>query len=300
MKFKILPCLMAAALCSCGSAEGEKEMKTYSNEVQVVVILGQSNAEGHSWVQYLPKTVGEERAQKFNNGIENVKISYNLMNGARTSEGNFVPVKTGQGNTEEKFGLELGIAETIGNVDPTKPVYLIKYAYGGTNLYSNWRSKTSKNTGYLYNGAVAYVLEQCKKLEEMDLFPTINAICWMQGEDDSNSPSYGEYETLERNFKNDLRNDFSYYKPLKKEIGFVDGYISDSPARQHYVEINNAKLNLSKEDENHVIIDSIAENLKYNAEPLGGPDIYHFDSGSEVKLGNLFAEKIIANFIDID
>ena len=25
MKFKILPCLMAAALCSCGSAEGEEK-----------------------------------------------------------------------------------------------------------------------------------------------------------------------------------------------------------------------------------------------------------------------------------
>lgn len=274
--------------------------KEYSNEVQVVVLLGQSNAEGHTWSQYLTRTVGEEKAKEYAVGYDNVSISYACTIAENTSNGEFVPVKLGQGHSVNQFGPEIGMAEKISELDPTKRVYIVKYAYGATSLTTNWRSPSSKNTGTLYTNAVAYVLEQCRKLEDMDLYPVIKAVCWMQGEDDSSGLNYNSYEELERNFVSDLRKDLSYYKPVDGEIGFIDAGISDCTAWTQYRVINAAKAKLAEEDENHVYIDTISAGLKYNGEPAGAPDIYHFDSSSEVLLGQLFAQELIARFLETD
>ena len=281
------------------STSSTEEVKQYSNEVQVVVLLGQSNMEGNSHNQYLTKTVGAERASAFTAGYEKVKISYlNTVDG-NSSGGQFVPTKVGQGYTVDRFGPEVGIAESVSAIDPIKPVYIIKYAYGGTTLVNQWRSPSSRNTGVLYTGAVKYILDQCKKLEDMDLYPIIKAICWMQGESDASGSSYPQYGELEDNFVSDLRKDLAYYKDVEGEIYFVDAGISDCPAWTQYVAVNNAKKALADADEYHFYIDTIAEGLKYNAEPVGAPDIYHYDSSSEIKLGNLFAQVLLGQCLEI-
>ena len=38
---------------------------------------------------------------------------------------------------------------------------------------------------------------------------------------------------------------------------------------------------------------TIENGLKYNLEPVGAPDIYHYDSDSMIKLGNLFGERLL-------
>ena len=47
----------------------------------------------------------------------------------------------------------------------------------------------------------------------------------------------------------------------------------------------------------NVVVDTIAAGLICTEEPEGNPDIPHYDSLSEIKLGHLFAEHI-AGFID--
>jgi hypothetical protein len=290
---------VAVLITACNSGEDNPpQNKEYSNEVQVVVLLGQSNAEGHTWSQYLTKTVGVEKAQEYATGYDNVKISYACTIADNTSNGQFTTVKLGQGHSLNQFGPEVGIAEKISALDPKKQVYIIKYAYGATSLTTQWRSPSSKNTGALYTNAVNYIKEQCQKLEDMDLYPIIKAVCWMQGEDDSSGLNYNSYEQLERNFVADLREDLSYYKPADAEIGFIDAGISDCPAWTQQAVVNAAKKKLAEEDDSHVFIDTIAAELRYNGEPAGAPDIYHFDSSSEIKLGHLFAQELIAGFLE--
>lgn len=95
------------------------ETPTYSNEVQVVVLLGQSNAEGHTWSQYLTKTVGTEKAKEYADGYDNVKISYACTIAENTSNGEFVPVKLGQGHSVNQFGPEIGMAEKFPHLTRT-------------------------------------------------------------------------------------------------------------------------------------------------------------------------------------
>ncbi len=295
--FMISAILTSGILCCC-KVIPEQPPKEYSNEAQVVVLLGQSNAEGHTHSQYLKKTVGEKAAQ-YADGFENVLISYANTISANTSDGEFVPVRTGQGNSADRFGPEVGMAEKIAAIDPQKKVYIIKYAYGGTTLVSQWRSPSCGNTGGLYTNAVNYILEQCRKLEELDLYPVIKAVCWMQGESDASGQGYSSYETLERNFVADLRKDLDYYRDPSSVIGFVDAAISDCPAWTNFQVVNAAKKKLAEEDDFHTYIDTIAEGLKYNAEPAGAPDIYHYDSSSEIKLGHLFADVLLAEYLEI-
>ena len=71
--------VIAAVFSACNDTGGQNSQQTpdtpvYSNEVQVVVLLGQSNAEGHTWSQYLPRTVGEEKAGEYAEGYDNVFI----------------------------------------------------------------------------------------------------------------------------------------------------------------------------------------------------------------------------------
>lgn len=304
----IIMCVsISLSVCGCVKTPQEPDdggktpepAKEYSNEVQVILLFGQSNAEGHTHSSYLAKTMGEEKTAEYIAGYDNVKISYACTISENTSDNEFVSVKLGQGHSKTQFGPEIGIAEKLSELDPKKQVYIIKYAYGGTSLTTQWRSPSSKNAGSLYKNAVEYTLAQCKKLEEADLYPVIKAICWMQGEDDSNGLSYNSYGELERNFVSDLREAFAYYKPVDAEIGFVDAGISDSTAWKNYKVINDAKRLLSETTESHVYIDTIAANLKYNGEPAGAPDIYHYDSSSMIKLGELFADSLIQNFLGL-
>ena len=47
----------------------------------------------------------------------------------------------------------------------------------------------------------------------------------------------------------------------------------------------------------NILIDTIAEGLDTTQEPYDIPDIPHYDSLSELKLGNLFAEEL-GKFLD--
>ena len=42
----------------------------------------------------------------------------------------------------------------------------------------------------------------------------------------------------------------------------------------------------------NVVIDTNAQGLRVDQEPDGAPDMAHYDSLSQLKLGNLFAEQV--------
>lgn len=283
---------------SSSAIETTSSIDPLSNKAQVIVMLGQSNMEGHTHSQYLLNTMGQEKTQEYVDGYDDVLISYACTVAQNTSNGTFVPVKLGQGTSTTQFGPEVGMAETLSRADLKYPVFLVKFAQGATSLHSAWRSPSSGMTGSLYGLAVEYINQAMGTLEGMGYYPEIKAICWMQGEDDSTSAYYDDYLDLERAFVADLRKEFAYYGD-PSGIGFVDAAISDSLAWTHRVEINQAKQALSLEDDQNVYIDTISAGLKYNAEPPGSPDIYHYDSSSMVKLGNLFAEAVLDNFLEI-
>ena len=262
----------------------------------VILLAGQSNASGCSLDEYLQKNVSAEKYAEYQSGYENVYINY--LSGAHTSQG-FVKCATLQGEIAGGFGPELGLAEKLHEMYPDRTFFIIKCAWGGTNLFQQWLSPTSKGkTGELYEQFVAYVSSSLEYLRAKNYDVEIAGMCWMQGESDSfsieASEQYGEH--LE-NLIRDVRRRFARYA-AEDGIAFVDAHIAANPVFWVYYEgVNRGKDAVAAKSPLNVVIDTNAAGLCCTQEPADNPDIPHYDSLSEIKLGHLFAEQIAA-FLD--
>jgi hypothetical protein len=262
--------------------------------VKVILLAGQSNASGVSYVSYLSRKAEPARYRALEAGYPNILINYFNDNGNNTSNGRFVPVGLNQGCAVGFFGPELGLAETLSAAYPDETIIIIKYAWGGTNLYDQWLSPSSEgDTGLLYAAFTNFVRSSMYYLRSKNYNAQIVAMCWMQGESDSDDINCKTYGTHTANFVSDLRAEFSPYISDSGML-FVDAGISDSIYWKNYTVINEAKAAHAGNSPLNVYVDTIEAGLSITAEPEGNPDLAHYDALSELLLGNLFAEAIVS------
>ncbi len=176
--------------------------------------------------------------------------------------------------------------------------FIIKCAWGGSNLFEQWLSpKSFGKTGEMYNDFVAFVNASLGYLAEKNYDVKIEAMCWMQGESDSFSEeTAADYEKNLTNFIDDIRKKFDGYAS-DDGIAFIDAYIEDNPVYWvHYATVNEAKRKVAASSDINTVIDTVSLGLSCSDEPTGSPDLAHYDSLSQLRLGNLFAEEASAFF----
>ena len=258
----------------------------------VILLGGQSNAAGCSLDSYLKENVSEEKYQEYDNGYDNVYINY-FISGAYQSCG-FVKCENKQGEAGGCFGPELGMAEQLNKEYPDQQFFIIKYTWSGTNLFEQWLSPSSDGeTGKLYKEFVAFVETSVKYLISKNYDVKIEGMCWMQGESDSFSVENAtDYEEHLKNFIKDMRNKFSKYS-ANDGIAFIDAYIADNPVYWVYCDlVNQSKDAVAKSSDMNALVDTISNNLTCSQEPRETPDMAHYDSMSQIKLGHLFIEEL--------
>ncbi|MBQ8027693.1 MAG: hypothetical protein IJ261_06210, partial [Clostridia bacterium] len=204
-------------------------------------------------------------------------------------------------------GPEVGIAESLSEKYPDDNYFIVKCAFGGTNIYHDWLSPSCggdyckesfadgdaeseyyRNAGWCYNELVKILHESISILEKQQYSPQICAFCWMQGESDALDIEHAEkYGVRYENLLKDFNSEFSSYV---KSCAYIDAGISNF--WQYYREINEWKMKYAEKTENSFYIDTIGCGLETSNEPEPETDFAHYDSGSTIKLGNLFAEKI--------
>lgn len=264
-------------------------------KAKVILLAGQSNASGCSRDEYLQKKVSPEKYAEYQAGYDNVYINY-YVSGMHESQA-FVKCGAKQGELNGYFGPELGMAEKLSALYPNEKFFIIKYAWGGTNLFKQWLSPSSKGkTGDLYKALISYVKTSVQYLCSKNYDVEIAGMCWMQGESDSFSVENAtKYETHLRNFILDTRKDFCKY--ADGDVPFIDAYIADNPVYWVYCDlVNEAKRKVAQSVQNTALVDTIAHGLTCNEEPEDEPDLAHYDSLSELKLGNLFIEELVKFF----
>ena len=135
-------------------------------------------------------------------------------------------------------------------------------------------------------------------LESKNYDVSIEGLCWMQGESDSFSTEAAEGYALHlTNFIGDIRKKFARYA-ADDGIALVDAYIADNPMYWVYCDIVNAKKQeVADASPLNVVVDTVSAGLSCAAEPAEAPDMAHYDSLSEIKLGHLFAEAMMP-FLD--
>ena len=274
-------------------------------KANIIVISGQSNAVGCSYVECLPKHFSDGQIKIWDNGYENVKINYYSHN---KKSGGFV--KTAFYCTaldEGTFGPEVGIAETLDKKYPGKEFFIVKCAFGGVTLDHAFLSPSASdrydsqalaepaegnditgNPGWCYNELTKLLSESVAALKKDGYEPVIRAFCWMQGESDANS----EAATVSycRNYGALLHDLKTVFSPYIDGCAFIDAGIST--VWERYGRMNEIKRRYADAHPDCVFIDTIAEGLHTLNEPFDEPDIGHYDSDSMIKLGRLFAAAI--------
>ena len=251
-------------------------------KVKVFLIGGQSNADGVSIVSELEKNVSEDKFNEYKNGYENILINYYNSNGNNKSNG-FTKVTINQGYQTGYFGPELGMGEKLNELYPNEKIFIIKYAWGGSNLHTQWNSEI----GNLYRAFIKFVDESMDYLKSKNYDAEIVSMMWMQGESDSGFYNSLKYEENTSNLIKSIRKDLKEH--IQDEgMYFVDAYISSSPYWKHYENVNEAKQKVCDSSNLNICVDTIKENLSVDKEPINNPDLAHYDSLSEIKLGHLF------------
>ena len=300
----ILMCLSAFVLVKYYERISETGLRNaipygFGKKARVILLAGQSNAAGCSRDEYLQKNVSEEQYARYKKGFDNVYINY-FASGTNASNG-FVKssVRQGEGLENGFFGPELGLAERLSELYPDETIFIIKWAWGGTDLHEQWRApgEDGSEGGHLYHGFLEYVMTSLEFLQIKNYDIEIEAMCWMQGESDSieEQDALAYEENLQR-FVTKIREDLSEYAS-DDGIAFVDAYIAATIFWKHYQEINRAKQAVADSSPMNAVVDTIAHGLTVTEEPIETPDIAHYDSLSEIKLGHLFADEV-ARFFD--
>lgn len=280
---------------SSNNSVGVNDSSSRAPVAQVIVLAGQSNMEGNTWNDGLYAAIGSEKYQAYVDGFPTIKIDFSCAGGSHNSHDKFRTTCLGQGCSIDQFGPEVGLAESLSKLTLTQPVFLVKYAVGGTNLYTDWRSPSSGSAGKLYTNLLLFVVAALEEVENLGYAPDIRAFCWMQGESDSDVNFASSYYERLKDFVGDVRAKLASYTSYPDQvIPFVDAGISDSSVWPCYGLINSSKKRFSDENpKKNLYFSTIDAKLSYSKEPVSHPDPYHYDSTSEILLGKLFAEQVI-------
>ena len=158
-----------------------KELK----KIDVYLIAGQSNAVGLTKIETLPKD--------FEGEVFDRVLLYQEGNFCLTYYGQLVRgVRLGMGCDTENMGIEYNIAKYL-QENTTEEVAIIRYAFGGSNLFYDWKPRIfwdgepqiMGHRGYSYKIWAQTVANGLNKLLEAGYLPQIKALAWMQGESDA-------------------------------------------------------------------------------------------------------------------
>ena len=245
--------------------------------IDILLIGGQSNAVGCTFVSTL-----DENLRNF--------VAPNVL---LYQEGNFAPVfqsklikgiQCGMGHCPEQMGIEYGMAHRLHEAT-AREIGFIRYAYGGTTLFSHWQAnyesepKALTDTGYCYHNFLQTVRNGLQVYRENGYEPTIKGMVWMQGETDANTQETATvYEANMKNLFTRFRKDLGL-PTLKIIVGEIATQKDHAPYSD---EIRAIQRRVSNADEYCVF-------LSTKDIPVG-KDGYHFDGNEDFILGKRFAE----------
>lgn len=246
-------------------------------KVYVFLLGGQSNAVGHGIANELPGELfyPQDRADLFNFFPDGTDFWGTVRPGLSRS-GSFGP----------EISMGRWLADHYAEREPEVRVVLIKYARGGTNLYSQWRgggggTRSGDGPEYqIFQDTVVRGLERISMVYP-DAEVSIKGMAWMQGEADCTDAEAPNYEVNLRTFIEDIRATYGAGLP------FVVGRLSINQTNRQPVPlatVMQAQTVVSNGDPRVGLVDTngfglLADNL-------------HFDSSGNLEMGEAFGRHL--------
>ena len=262
-----------------------------NQKAKVIVLLGQSNASGCTYNNYLEMNTSKDEYERYQNGFDNVLINYSIDNRSYTTNGEFKKVDLTCGVKEGRFGPELGMSDVLSKEFKDETIFILKFTMSGYSLNHHWLNNYERFD--IYNACLIFLETYLDYLISKNYDINLDAICFMQGESDTTEYKASRYYNNLIKFTNYLRSDLDKYND--DEIYFIDAGISDSPyCLPSYPDINKAKEDFSKLSPYNIYFPTIENGLTTMNEPYENPDLGHYDSLSMIRLGELFGEHLVS------
>lgn len=261
--------------------------------IDVFLIAGQSNATGQGYMANLPDGFTlNPKVLLFHSGKPH------LDSGREPNT--WLPLHQAS-ESPDRFGPELGFGNRLAELNPSRPIALIKHAHSGTNLYHDWEpgkdAADVDHFGPQFKTFVETVQLGLKGLRAQGYEPTIRGMLWQQGESDAKTEeTASEYGKNLAHFIARVREQFQ-----APDMLFIYGYVLPPPNAGH-------NRDLVREGEKEVDQDSGAalavkgafvvatDDLSQRADDRNTrypKDHVHFGTAGMLELGRRMADEMV-------
>ena len=250
------------------------------NRVRVILLGGQSNADGRADSTELPTTpVNLQQAQG------DVDLFYNIEGGTAT-----LAALSPDLSETSQFGPEITLGRSMADlwsVDDRTRVAIVKYANGGTNLQIDWKAggdATTTGDGPEY--ATFQQTVQGGLTELATLYPDaaldLLGMVWMQGESDAVNGYENQYQANLTAFIADVRATYG------ADLPFIIGRLSSAQTNLPAGALATVRAAQS------AVADTVAKVTLIDTDTFGiQTDNLHFDAAGQQALGNASAAALI-------
>ena len=182
------------------------------------------------------------------------------------------------------FGPELAFGDELSALYPNDQLAFIKFAVGGTDLFSQWTTPTGPNGEFPNGGPLWIALKQHIDDARADLVALgyvhqIDGFIWMQGESDADKRFRANaYQSKLTNFIASMRSHTG-----RPDMPFVLGRIRNA-GQPHAQTVRDAQVAVASADPNTCWFDT--DDLPWL------PDGIHYDDPSMLVLGQRFASAL--------
>lgn len=267
-----------------------------SQEIDIVLIGGQSNATGQGYIRNIPNCFEIDTT---------VKLYYSkFLNRGEGSE-IWGPLSQASGS-KEKFGVELSLGTTLQGNLPSKRVALIKHTLSGSNLHTQWNPGNieGEEMGLEYQKFITTVKNGLAQLEKEGYKPIIRAMVWQQGEADARTDAGIErsknYAKNLNNLITSIRTEFN-----SPDMLFVYGEVLPLTAERFPARdlVRAGQIEVSEDSgssyslKGAILVES--DDLQMIASDYKSPtpnDDVHLGTYGLLNLGERFAKEIIERF----
>jgi hypothetical protein len=277
--------------------------------VDMVIIIGQSNADGRGGVSELPSTLTTFYSTKKNDlniyyksmarSSSKVPISYFNDDGewwtlaprhsAVTSETSMTIVSTAEPSitnaSDTTHGLELSLAYAYAQNRPNTEFRILKCAIGGSTITGSWEVDTDANNdgiwyffkNFIWNPAVADLVAQGKTVRPVFI--------WSQGENDAGAVSATLYEARLQILVDKIESELGLTTPPKIIVSqlAVAGWASVGGTESDWNILKTAQANVCTANANCELFVTDGTG-NYPLYPLSGDNL-HYNSSSLVQIG---------------
>lgn len=240
-----------------------------SEDLDVFLVLGQSNAEGFCfWTNLNPSLQAVDRTD---NLMYLASIPSNTW-----AAGNWAQINPGTNTSWEIpgcFGSEVGFSDTIkglvssgGSSYFSKRPAMAKFSKGGTSLSHDWLPSGVSN--YMYDGWQSTLSDFVTKLNNASYTHTIRGVIWFQGEQDSFTLAQAnDYEQNLRGLISGVRTDVG-----NPALPFVIAKIKWGSDPGYETQVRTAQQNVADTEDFVTILDAAnydrQDNVHLNADSM--------------------------------